>query len=181
MRWAVLLAGGSGTRFWPLSTPRNPKQLLPLSGAASSAEESVERLDGLIPRERILVVTGQTIAKRLQESLHLPGENILVEPAPASTAPALIWATWEAQQRDPDAEVLSLHADWAVADPAGFRRTADLALNTARAHDRLVTVGIVPSRPDTGFGYIVPGSPLDGRRAPWPGFPRSPTQPRRSI
>ena len=87
MRWAVLLAGGSGTRFWPLSTPRNPKQLLPLSGAASSAEESVERLNGLIPRERILVVTGHTIAKRLQESLHLPGENILVEPAPASTAP----------------------------------------------------------------------------------------------
>ncbi len=161
MRWAVLLAGGSGTRFWPLSTPRNPKQLLPLSGGASSAEESVERLNGLIPHERILVVTGHTIAKRLQESLHLPGENILVEPAPASTAPALIWATWEAQRRDPDAEVLSLHADWAVADPAGFRRTADLALNTARAHDRLVTVGIVPSRPETGYGYIVPGSHLD--------------------
>ncbi len=161
MRWAVLLAGGSGTRFWPLSTPRNPKQLLPLSGAASSAEESVDRLNGLIPRERILVVTGQTIARRLQDSLHLPGENILVEPAPASTAPALIWATWEAQRRDPDADVLSLHADWAVADPAGFRRTADLALNTARAHDRLVTVGIVPSRPETGYGYIVPGSHLD--------------------
>ena len=78
MRWAVLLAGGSGTRFWPLSTPRNPKQLLPLSGGASSAEESVERLNGLIPRERILVVTGHTIAKRLQDILHLPGENILV-------------------------------------------------------------------------------------------------------
>jgi mannose-1-phosphate guanylyltransferase len=161
MRWAVLLAGGSGTRFWPLSTPRNPKQLLPLSGGSSSAEESVERLTGLIPRERVLVVTGQTLAKRLQESLHLPGENVLVEPLAASTAPALIWATWEAQRRDPDAEVLSLHADWAVRDAAAFRHTAGLALNTARKHDRLVTVGVVPSRPETGYGYIVPGPPLD--------------------
>ena len=161
MRWAVLLAGGSGTRFWPLSTPRNPKQLLPLSGAASSAEESVERLSGLMPRERILVVTGSTLAERLQTSLHLPAANVLVEPIAASTAPALIWATWEAQRRDPDAEVLSLHADWAVGDAVAFRRTADLALNTARTHDRLVTVGVVPSRPETGYGYIVPGAPLD--------------------
>ena len=161
MRWAVLLAGGSGTRFWPLSTPKNPKQLLPLSGAAPSAEEAVERLTGLVPRERILVVTGAQLAARLQESLHLPAGNILVEPRAASTAPALIWASWEARRRDPDAEVLSLHADWAVGDAAAFRRTADLALTTARTHDRLVTVGAVPSRPETGYGYIVPGAPLD--------------------
>ncbi|HEY8257874.1 MAG TPA: sugar phosphate nucleotidyltransferase [Gemmatimonadales bacterium] len=162
MRWAVLLAGGSGTRFWPLSTPRTPKQLLPLSGAASSAEEAVERLTGLIPRERVLVVTGALLADRLRESLHLPADNVLIEPRAASTAPALIWATWEGKRRDPDAEVLSLHADWAVGDSAAFRRTADLALSTARTHDRLVTVGVVPSRPDTGYGYIVPGVSLDG-------------------
>jgi mannose-1-phosphate guanylyltransferase len=161
MRWAVLLAGGSGTRFWPLSTPKNPKQLLPLSGSASSAEEAVERLAGLIPRERILVVTGESLADRLRSLLQLPPANILIEPLAASTAPALIWATWEARRRDDDAEVLSLHADWAVGDAAAFRRTADLALTTARRHDRLVTVGIVPSRPETGYGYIVPGAPLD--------------------
>jgi mannose-1-phosphate guanylyltransferase len=161
MRWAVLLAGGSGTRFWPLSTPRNPKQLLPLSGPASSAEDAVERLRGLIPKERILVVTGQTLATRLHELLKLPRENVLVEPIAASTAPALIWATWEAQRRDPEAEVLSLHADWVVGDAAAFRRTADLALSTARTHDRLVTVGVVPSRPETGYGYIIPGAHLD--------------------
>lgn len=161
MRWAVLLAGGSGTRFWPLSTPENPKQLLPLSGSSSSAEESVERLIGLIPRERILVVAGAGLAERLRERLNLPRDNMLVEPRAASTAPALIWATWEARRRDPDAEVLSLHADWAVGDAAAFRRTADLALSIARRHDRLVTVGMVPSRPETGYGYIVPGAPLD--------------------
>lgn len=161
MRWAVLLAGGSGTRFWPLSTPENPKQLLPLAGSASSAEETVERLGGLIPRERILVVAGEGLAERLRERLKLPAANMLVEPRAASTAPALIWATWEAEQRDAGAEVLSLHADWAVGDAAAFRRTADTALTAARAHDRLVTVGIVPSRPETGYGYIVPGPPLD--------------------
>lgn len=161
MRWAVILAGGSGTRFWPLSTPRHPKQLLPLTGPRSTAEDTVARLDGLIPRERVLVVTGAALAPALGERLALPPANLLVEPRAASTGPALVWATVEAARRDPDAEVLSLHADWAVGDPAAFRRTAELALATARRHDRLVTVGIVPSRPETGYGYIVPGPPLD--------------------
>jgi mannose-1-phosphate guanylyltransferase len=160
MRWAVVLAGGSGTRFWPLSTPQNPKQLLPLTGSTSTAEESIDRLAGLVPKERILVVTGAGLADRLRERLKLPASNILVEPRAASTAPALIWATAEAQRRDPDAEVLSLHADWAIGDGAAFRRTADMALTTARRYERLVTVGVVPSRPETGYGYIVPGPPL---------------------
>jgi mannose-1-phosphate guanylyltransferase len=161
MRWAVILAGGSGTRFWPLSTPDTPKQLLPLSGTTSTAEESVERLTGLVPRERVLIVAGASLAPRLQERLELPTENVLVEPRAASTAPALVWATWEARRRDPEAEVLSLHADWVVGDPERFRRTSDHALTVARVHDRLVTVGVVPTRPETGYGYIVPGVPLD--------------------
>jgi mannose-1-phosphate guanylyltransferase len=165
MRWAVVLAGGSGTRFWPLSTPQNPKQLLPLTGSTSTAEESIDRLVGLVPKERILVVTGAALADRLRQRLNLPAPNILVEPRAASTAPALIWATAEAQRLDPDAEVLSLHADWAIGDAAAFRRTADMALTTARRYECLVTVGVVPSRPETGYGYIVPGPPLgDGAR-----------------
>jgi mannose-1-phosphate guanylyltransferase len=165
MRWAVVLAGGAGTRFWPLSTPQHPKQLLPLAGSTSTAEESIDRLAGLVPRERILVVTGASIADQMRDRLKLAAANLLVEPRAASTAPALIWATSEAQRRDPDAEVLSLHADWAVGDAAAFRRTADTALTTARQYDRLVTVGVVPSRPETGYGYIVPGPPLgDGAR-----------------
>src|ERR1044072_2170840 len=132
MRWAVILAGGAGTRFWPLSTPERPKQLLPLAGATSTAEETIDRLTGLVPRERILVVTGSQLAGPLEQRLKLPASNLLVEPRAASTAPALIWATIEAQRRDPDAEVLSLHADWSVGDPAGVRQAADLALRTAR-------------------------------------------------
>ena len=161
MRWALILAGGSGTRFWPLSTPDNPKQLLALAGARSTAEEAVARLDGLIPRERTLLVTGPALAGRLQALLRLPAENVLVEPRAASTAPALVWGSHEAHRRDPDAEVLAMHADWAIGDDRAFRESAALALETARRHDRLVTVGIVPTRPDTGYGYIVPGPALD--------------------
>lgn len=161
MRWAVILAGGSGSRFWPLSTPSMPKQLLPLIGTESTAEQAVTRLDGLVPRERILVVTGPALASRLQQALGLPVENVLVEPRAASTAPALVWATAEALRRDPQAEVLSLHADWSIRESESFRNTAAQALATAVRHRRLVTVGIVPSRPDTGFGYIVPGNSLD--------------------
>jgi mannose-1-phosphate guanylyltransferase len=161
MIWAVILAGGSGSRFWPLSTPSNPKQLLPLTGSQSTAEQAVTRLDGLVPRERILVVTGRALAERLVSTLGLPRENVLVEPRAASTAPALVWATFEAQRRDPAAQVLSLHADWAIREAEAFRYTAAQALSTALRHKRLVTVGIVPSRPETGFGYIVPGKSLD--------------------
>ena len=78
MRWAVILAGGSGTRFWPLSTPESPKQLLPLAGSTSTAEEAVERLAGLIPRERILVVTGASLASRLQDKLKIASANVLI-------------------------------------------------------------------------------------------------------
>lgn len=161
MRWAVILAGGSGSRFWPLSTPSHPKQMLPLAGDVSTAEETVARLQGLVNRDRILLVTSQALAEPLGRQLKLPAENILIEPRAASTGPALVWASWEAARRDPEAEVLSLHADWAVRDPEGFRRAADLALRTAVQYDALVTVGIVPTRPETGYGYIVPGPSLD--------------------
>ena len=161
MQWAILLAGGSGTRFWPLSSPSRPKQLLPLAGPRSSAEDAVDRLAGFIPAERILVVSGGSLAERLRDRLNVPAENFLIEPRAASTGPALVWATLEASRRDPEATVVSMHADWIVRDPAAFVASAATALETATRHRRLVTVGIVPSRPETGFGYIVPGERLD--------------------
>lgn len=162
MDWAVILAGGSGTRFWPLSSPSRPKQLLPLAGRRSLAEETLDRLTGFIPRSRILLVTGAATADPLTRGLGLDPGNVLVEPRAASTGPALAWGTCEALRRDPSASVLAVHSDWWVGDSAAFAAAAEAALFAARSHDRLVTVGIVPSRPETGYGYIVPGEPLDG-------------------
>ena len=161
MDWAVILAGGSGSRFWPLSSRTHPKQLLPLAGLRSTAEETLDRLTGFIPPARTIVVCGPDLAGPLASRLSLRSENVLVEPRPASTGPALVWATHQIRRRDPEAGVLAMHADWVVGDPAAFVRTAGSALEAARRHNRLVTVGIVPSRPETGYGYIVPGEPLD--------------------
>ena len=102
-------------------------------------------------------------------------------PAPPPPAPALVWATLEAHRRDPDAAVLSLHADWWIGEPEAFRRTADLALRTARTHDRLVTVGMVPTRPETGYGYIVPGRRSTPTPRGWSASRKSPTPPLRST
>ena len=161
MRWAVIVAGGSGTRFWPLSTPAKPKQLLPLASSQPLVVDALRRLEGLVPVERTLLVTGPALAGPLGQALGLPAGNILIEPRAASTAPALLWATAEAARRDPEAVVLSLHSDWAIGDAPGFRRDAEVGMRIAETHDQLVTVGIVPSRPETGYGYIVPGKPID--------------------
>lgn len=162
-RWATVLAGGSGTRFWPLSTPSKPKQFLSLSGSRPLLVEAVARLDGVIAPERVLVVTGAAYVGQTRALLpDLPEGNVLGEPQAASTGPALTWATAVARARDPEATVLSLHADWFVGDDAAFGSTAARALDIAERHDVLVTVGIVPTRPDTGYGYIQPGEPLEG-------------------
>ena len=161
--WAAVLAGGSGTRFWPLSTPDRPKQLLPLVGDRPLLAQAVDRLEGLIPPERVLVVTGSRLLQATRRLLdRVPQNNVLGEPRAASTAPALAWATAVARARDPEAVLLSLHADWHVGDDDEFRASAARALEVAQQQDVLVTVGIVPTRPDVGYGYILPGKELEG-------------------
>ncbi len=161
-RWAAVLAGGSGTRFWPLSTPQRPKQLLSLTGDQPLLVQSIRRLRGLVPPERVIVVTGASLAERVRALLpEVPGQNVLGEPRAASTAPALVWATVLARSRDRDASLLSLHADWYIGDDEAFRATAARALDVAERHDLMVTVGVVPSRPDAGYGYVQAGDRLD--------------------
>lgn len=162
-RWAAVLAGGSGTRFWPLSTPQQPKQLLSLTGSQPLLVEAIGRLRGLVPLEQVLVLTSAPLVARVRALLpEVPTEHILGEPRPASTAPALAWANVFARSRDRDASLLSLHADWHVGHDDAFRAAADHALDVAEQFDVLVTVGVIPTRPEVGYGYIQPGEPLDG-------------------
>jgi mannose-1-phosphate guanylyltransferase len=116
--------------------------------------------------ERTLVLTNGILAEAVRSLIPgLPAENVIAEPRPAGTAPALAWAAVEIGRRaGRDATMLSVHADWAVADPDGFRSTLALAAEAAERYESLVTVGIVPSRPDPGFGYIQPGEQIDGAR-----------------
>jgi mannose-1-phosphate guanylyltransferase len=165
-RWAVILAGGVGSRFWPLSTPHRPKQLLPLIGSRPLLQETADRLTPLVPLERTLILTNPQLAPAIAELLPaLPDENLLIEPTAAGTGPALAWAAREiARRAGEDAVMISVHADWTVADPGQFRKTLAAAADAAEQHGALVTVGIVPTRPDPGFGYIQPGDRVDGAR-----------------
>ena len=165
-RWAVILAGGVGSRFWPLSTPGRPKQMMPLAGSEPLLADAVKRLVPLVPVDQTLVLTNGALSSAVRTLIpELPAENVIAEPRAAGTAPALAWAAVEISRRaGREATMISVHADWAVADPDGFRSTLASAAEAAERHQSLVTVGIVPSRPDPGFGYIQPGETVDGAR-----------------
>ncbi|MFL5562105.1 MAG: mannose-1-phosphate guanylyltransferase [Gemmatimonadaceae bacterium] len=163
-RWAVVLAGGVGSRFWPLSTPERPKQLLPLIDDAPLLRNTLDRLAPLVPAERTLVLTNAGLVAPIATLVpELPRENIIAEPRPAGTAAALTFAATEIARRDGrDSTMICVHADWSVGKPDEFRRRLAQAASMAERHEALVTVGIVPTRPDPGFGYIQPGDDVDG-------------------
>jgi mannose-1-phosphate guanylyltransferase len=163
-RWAVILAGGVGSRFWPLSTPLVPKQFLPLVTDAPLLVDTVRRLAPAVPPERTLVITNASHLDAVRALVPtIPPNNVIGEPHAAGTAPALTWAALEIDRRAGDGEVmLCVHADWAIGDDAEFRATLERAAQVAERHDALVTVGVVPARPDPGLGYIQPGERVDG-------------------
>lgn len=164
-RWAVVLAGGIGSRFWPLSTPDRPKQLLPLVTDKPMLVDSVKRLQPLVSPAQTLVLTAGSLAPAVAGLLPgVPQDNIIAEPRSAGTAPALAWAAQRIASADRAAIMISVHADWAVADAEAFRETLSVAADAAERHECLVTVGVVPTRPETGFGYIAPGEDVNGVR-----------------
>lgn len=158
--WAVVLAGGAGSRFWPVSTPREPKQLLPLVTGQPLLADALERLSEIALPEHTMVLTNAELADAVKSvSEALPTENVLVEPRPAGTAAALGWAALEIHRRGGSDDVmLCVHADWAIGDPEAFTTALTAAARVADEAGALVTVGIVPVRDDTGFGYVVPGA-----------------------
>jgi len=158
-RWAVILAGGVGSRFWPLSTPDRPKQLLPLVNDKPLLVNTAERLSKLVGSDRILVLTNSSLVDAVARALpEVPVENIIAEPKPAGTAGALAWAAREIEERSgSEATMICVHADWAIADDAAFVVALAAAERVAVEESALVTVGVVPTRPDPGFGYIQTG------------------------
>jgi mannose-1-phosphate guanylyltransferase len=159
----VILAGGIGSRFWPVSTPTRPKQLLPLAGDLPLIRQTVDRIAPLVPPERLRILTGERLARPILDAL--PGcgrEQLLLEPRARGTAPVLVWAAHTIARSDPEAVMASLHADHVIEPDDAFRALLAEMARAAVAHERLFTIGAVPTRPETGYGYIRPGAPLAG-------------------
>jgi mannose-1-phosphate guanylyltransferase len=161
--WAVVFAGGIGTRFWPISTPDRPKQVLPLVDARPLIADTLARLAPLVPAQRVLVVTSADIADVLHAAIpELPRANLLIEPRPLGTAAALAWGAQEISQRaGPKTVFCALHADLAVDYRDAFHDTLRRAAQIASRDPWLVTIGAKPSRCEPYFGYLKPGVPLD--------------------
>ncbi len=158
--FAVVLAGGRGERFWPLSTARRPKQLLALVGERPMIAQTVERLSGLTPPERILVITNAEHVGATRERVpELPPENIVGEPMGRDTAAAVALAAALVRARDPTAVFAILPADHAIGAPDRFRATLAAAFAAAARHEALIVIGIPPAAPLPSFGYIEAGDP----------------------
>lgn len=153
--YAVILAGGRGERFWPLSTSRRPKHFLSLVGRATLLAQAVERLDGLLPREHVFVITGRELAAATREAVpSVPAGNIIGEPVGRDTAAAVALAAALVKSRDPAGVFCILTADHVIDEVPRFHDTLRAAMDLAAARDVLVTLGIRPERPSTAYGYI---------------------------
>jgi mannose-1-phosphate guanylyltransferase len=165
-RYAVIMAGGTGTRFWPYSRRTKPKQFLAIDGRWTLLQHTARRLRGLVPAERTLVVAPRAFAELIREQLPmLPPDNVIIEPAARGTAPCLVFAAAAIARRNARAAMGVFPADHAIRDGVAFRRCVRRAFEIAERGDALVTLGVRPRGAETGFGYLELGAVLD-RRAP---------------
>ncbi|NRA95497.1 MAG: NTP transferase domain-containing protein [Planctomycetes bacterium] len=158
---AVIMAGGGGTRFWPRSRRSMPKQFLSFDGEGSLLRQTVERLDGLVPREQVLVVTGIEHIHLAREHAGVPDENVIGEPCGRNTAPCVGLGSLIARSMREDAVVVALAADHLIQPTAAFHASVARAAALAADSGALVTMGLRPDRPATGYGYIETGDRLD--------------------
>ena len=153
--YAVVMAGGSGTRFWPLSRRKHPKQLLELFGHGTLLEQAVARIAPIIPPERTYIYTNELVLKEVRRRLpQIPRAQIVAEPASRNNAPSLGVAAHEICRRDPQGMMVALPADQIITKPAEFLRVLRAGCETADKEGCTVVVGLKPTRPDTGFGYV---------------------------
>jgi mannose-1-phosphate guanylyltransferase len=160
---AVIMAGGKGERLWPVSTPDMPKQLHSFGTGKSLLRSTFERLDGIADSSRVYVVTNSGIAGKVREHLpEIPLENILVEPVGRNTAPCIAYASLVISKKDTDAVMAVFPADHLVENDSGFRNAITFGIDAlASRPELLITLGMVPDHPETGYGYIAPGETLD--------------------
>jgi mannose-1-phosphate guanylyltransferase len=165
--YAVIMAGGRGERFWPLSTEERPKPFVPLTGPSTLLQETVARIRPLIPLERIFIAIGEKHRNiALSQVPEIPPANFIVEPIGRDTAGCLGLSAIHIARRDPEAIMLALPADHFIADPAQFRQTVRTGIENLEGSAGIV-FGIRPDRPETGYGYVLAEKPAV-RAAAWP-------------
>ncbi|HWR68306.1 MAG TPA: sugar phosphate nucleotidyltransferase [Desulfomonilia bacterium] len=154
----VIMAGGKGERLWPISSAQTPKQLIPFEGEKSLLRSAFERSVHLTPPENIYVVTSADLCRKVQEELpEIPGANILAEPVGRNTAPCIGYAAVVIARKDPHATMAVFPSDHLIREPEKLRDAILFGVRALEAHpDLLITLGVVPDRPETGYGYIAP-------------------------
>lgn len=154
--YVVIMAGGVGTRFWPFSRTSYPKQFHDVLGTGRTLlQQTADRFDGVCPPENIFIVTSSLYKDLCQQQLpQLSDDQVLCEPVARNTAPCIAYACYKIAQQDPEANIVVAPADHIILKEEEFKRTIQTALDATKGQDILVTLGIQPSRPDTGYGYI---------------------------
>ena len=158
----VIMAGGIGSRFWPMSTPEYPKQFIDILGCGKTLLQlTAERFGNVCPLESMWVVTSERYTDIVREQLPgIPESNILAEPCSRNTAPCVAYACWKIKKKYPDANIVVTPSDQVVIDTTEFRRVIDKALSFTDKSSAIITLGIKPGRPETGYGYIAAGEPI---------------------
>jgi mannose-1-phosphate guanylyltransferase len=160
--YAVVMAGGRGERFWPLSSRTLPKPFLPLLGEKTMIQEAVERIKFFLPVERIIIVLSQDhLSSAKQQLPEIPDENFVVEPFGRDTAACIGLASLYVEKKEEDASMVVLAADHLIADREAFYKTISSALAFLASNEHIITIGIKPTRPETGYGYIELGKKID--------------------
>lgn len=163
MDYAVIMSGGMGTRFWPKSRLNMPKQFLRTVGDKTMIQNTVDRIERCIPHDNICIVTNKNYVRMIKRQLpKIRGGNIFIEPYNKETATCIGYAAIKLLKRDPEAVMIVLPSDHMISNKDEFRRTIGEALDIAKSESLLVTMGVVPRCPETAYGYIEFGKPIEG-------------------